>query len=118
MLRRLLVTILVSGLSLGCFVLDELDAGLEMMDNPHFGNAPAKKEVEPQPDRTRPEQESPSPSAVAARLAKWWKEEARTLGSEEVDEDLVRCTLAGATQFMRRSNCLARGGNAESARRN
>lgn len=101
--------------SLGCFVFEELDKSQDLMENPRFGAAPAPKK-----EKTRsraaaraPTKERDAPSAVAARLKSWWEEEARTLSSEKVDEDLVQCELSGRTHFMRRSDCLARGGEPE-----
>lgn len=83
----------------GCF-LDEID---KSMANYPGGSAAAKKEPDP-------------PAAAASTGAKkapdgpsWWAT-ARTLGSEPSDESIASCNLAGRTEFMRRDDCLSRGG--------
>jgi hypothetical protein len=42
----------------------------------------------------------------------WWQT-ARTLGSEQKNEDIIACQVGGRTEFMMRDNCLARGGTPE-----
>jgi hypothetical protein len=102
---RLVALALTTILGLGCFVLDELDAAAELMDKPSFSNKQQKKSDAPEPPRAAPEKghaEGPS-------VGDWWKK-ARSVTSGEVSDEFVKCELGGATQFMRRPNCLARGG--------
>ena len=108
----------VSGLSLGCFVFDELNKSEEQMKNPSFGPAP-KKSSAPAPSKAPAAGPSGSGSAAISAVKKqldaWWGK-ARTLTSEEVDDDLVRCELPGGTRFMNRNGCLHEGGVPGAAR--
>jgi hypothetical protein len=97
---RLLVACLAASGSLGCFVLDELDSSAKTMKK--TGPQAAAREAESQP-------------SGASRSA-WW-ERAFTLGSEELDEEIVRCELGrAAAEFMPRADCLTRGGVPEAPR--
>ena len=110
---RLLAILLMTQLCVGCFVFEELDTSADMLDNPTFAK-PEKKAAKPTP--------SPSPSAkpssgesVKQQLAGWWNE-ARSINSGEVDENMVACELGGKTQYMGKTDCLTRGGNAGAVR--
>jgi hypothetical protein len=120
MARRILVAALALGLATGCFVFDELDGAKDMMDHPSFparGPVAEKDDPPAPPPAAAAKPAAPSaPAKVLADMQAWWKE-ARTLSSEAVDEDLVRCELGGRSQFMRHDDCLARGGRAERAGR-
>lgn len=114
-IAALLALLLVLGLAPGCFVFEELDAGQETMDRlsqessgseegsgAGSGDADGEGKDETDPDG-------------------WWKK-ARTLtpggGSDESAEEggaskssaAVPCHLDGGTRFMRRDECLGRGG--------
>jgi len=88
--------------SSGCFVLDELDAGQAFLDK--TGSATKKKAETPVAEA----QDGQKPHSSEAE---WWKK-ARSLSSGNVDASIVRCQLHSASQFMRRSECEARGGHA------
>jgi len=83
----------------GCF-LGEID---KSMENYPGGSAAAKKE----PDR--PPAATPAGEKAAPAGPSWWAT-ARTLGSEPTDKSIASCALGGRTEFMRRDDCLARGG--------
>ena len=110
---RVLAILIVCQLCLGCFVFEELDSGMEMMDKPTF----AKKEKKSDPKPAARSTGSPSSSgpSVQQRVASWWNE-ARSLNSGEVDDNMVACELSGKTQFMGKTDCLARGGKAGKVR--
>lgn len=97
---RVAVLVALVAFSPGCFVLEELDKGKKTMD-----------ELSGAPDTQSETQ--PSGSADAAKPAAdpeaWWKK-ARTLTPGETDPSIVRCDLDGSLQFMRRDDCIARGG--------
>jgi hypothetical protein len=105
MALRLLALAFTTILGLGCFVLDELDHSRDLLDNPSFSNQQKK------PEAPAPPQEVPQEKAQADRPSEgdWWKK-TRTLTSGEVSSEFVKCELGGKTQFMRRPDCLARGG--------
>jgi hypothetical protein len=105
---RTLAVVLAMSLSPGCFVLEELDNAQEMMENPSFGK-PAKKQPSRSATPSSDSGASAALSAVKKRLDDWWGK-ARTLTSEEIDDDLVRCDLPEGTRFMNRNGCLHEGG--------
>ena len=53
---------------------------------------------------------APAPGAPAG--PSWWQT-ARTLGSEPMDASIAGCRLGGRVEFMRRDDCLARGGEVD-----
>lgn len=108
-MRRRLFRALLAGIAaflLGCFALDELDKGAEIMEQHSGASTHKKKEAVAQ--SAAPAEDQPTPEE---RLREWWSN-ARTLGSEEGDTEdpLVSCALRGRTEFVRRSDCLVRGG--------
>ncbi|HKJ23530.1 MAG TPA: hypothetical protein VKB65_01815 [Myxococcota bacterium] len=94
----------------GCFVVDELDNGMKMMDenSPRKKHGPAAEEAAPETAVARRE----GPSAQEA-LAKWWKH-ARTPSSGPRDPatatEIVTCRIGGATRFMSKTDCEVQGG--------
>jgi hypothetical protein len=110
---RLVVLALTTILGLGCFVFDELDAAQALMDKPGFSDKQQQKKKKPDP---APQSEAAPEKSHADRpsVGDWWKK-TRSLTSGEVSDEIVRCELGGATQFMRRPNCLARGGTPRQA---
>jgi len=114
-LRSLFVAGLL-GAAPGCFVGDELDkagaldnsfvsAGAKPAAAPGGANAGAAKSA-----ATAPGAGATPAAKPAAPNAKGWWQTARTLGSEQSEEGITRCELAGRTEFMLRDDCLARGG--------
>jgi hypothetical protein len=98
----------------GCFVFDELDAGRALMEQ-HSPKNP------PQPAPGAP---AAAPAAAAApaketgllaSVQDWWtkrkvqKEAASRPGPDPTDVP-VSCRIAGRQLFVRRSDCLLRGG--------
>jgi hypothetical protein len=95
----------------GCFVVDELDHGMELMDE----NSPnAKKQApEPEPVPTRTAYRRKGPDARKA-LADWWKG-ARTPTSGPADgastTEIVSCRIGGEVRFMGKTDCEVQGGS-------
>jgi hypothetical protein len=92
-------TILSLAGSFGCSIWDELDSANEKMD------AFSKTKGEEEAPTVDPE----APPTPQARSTKWWSQ-ARSLDSKPMTESIVRCRLNGGLQFMRRDECLNRGG--------
>jgi hypothetical protein len=105
---RVTILALILSLGLGCFVFDELDSSKELLDKPSFGVETQKKQQAPASPEPRVNAEN-SEGKDSKPLADWWKK-SRSVTSSEAKSDLVRCGLGGTTQFMRRPDCLARGG--------
>ena len=110
---RLVALALTTILGLGCFVFEELDAAKDLMDNPGFSD----KQQQPKKKPDSPEQPQAAPEkrhADRPSVGDWWKK-TRSLTSGEISDEFVKCELGGTTQFMRRPNCLARGGTPRKA---
>jgi hypothetical protein len=105
MVLRLVALALVTILALGCFVLDELDKSKELMDKPSFSSQEEKKPEAP----AQPQAAPGKAPAGRPSVGDWWKK-TRSLAPGDVSSEVVRCGLDGAVQFMRRPDCLARGG--------
>ena len=98
----------------GCFALEELDKGQALLDQ-HSGRksresapteAPAADAVE---DSFLPDTEALV--AWGDTATQWWHDAWRRKPPEpDPDDHVVQCSVAGATRFMRMSDCLARGG--------
>jgi hypothetical protein len=101
-LRLILVPLLILslGASFGCSIWDELDGANEKMDA--FSKTKDKEEAATTEDGDQP-------LSPKAKSTQWWSK-ARTLDSEPLAESIVRCRLNGSHQFMRRDECLNRGG--------
>jgi hypothetical protein len=111
MARRLIALALTTILGLGCFVLEELESAENLLDNPEFSDKRQKKKpAAPEPPQAEPEKNY----ADRPSVGEWWKK-TRSLTSGEVSDEFVKCGLGGKTQFMRRPDCLARGGKPQQA---
>lgn len=107
--RTALASLLAAVLLLpGCFVIDELDHGSDILDKHSSKAADAKKAKE----------EEAAQSAVTAKkgaVDAYFQQEnedgtTRTFAPGQMSEGIVACKLGGQTQFMTRENCAARGG--------
>ena len=102
---RLALLLLVSALCSGCFVFDELDAGMEIME----AHTPADKK---KPAAAKAgEEEGEKPPTYNESVAGWF-ENAKTLGPRESggDNPMVQCKIGGSTRFTKRTDCLTQGG--------
>jgi len=111
-MRVLRAALIAAGLALlgsacaGCY-LNEIDKSM------------AAYKGHPPPAKSEPAASAPAkPTATADAKPTgptgldWWKT-ARTLGEKPADATIGRCSVAGRTEFMRRDDCLARGGRPE-----
>jgi hypothetical protein len=107
--RTALASLLGAALLLpGCFVIDELDHGSEILDKHSSKAADAKKAKE----------EGEAQAVVTAKkgaVDEYFQQEnedgtTRTFSPGQMSDGIVACKLAGQTQFMTRENCAARGG--------
>ena len=99
--------VLIASVALsGCWVFDEMDSGMEKIDKYAASNAGRSKSK----DAAKPE--------VAAHedsVDEYFRKEneagtTRTISPGQVSEGIVKCRLGGATQFMTKDACAARGG--------
>ncbi len=105
-LAHLLTASLLLGAATGCFVADEIDKAAALDNGPGAGAPRAAKAGSPKAAAAKP---GTGATAAAPAGRSWW-ETARALTSEESDEAIARCELAGRSEFMLRDDCLARGG--------
>lgn len=97
---RFLALVLLLVPAPGCFVVEEIDAGMKTWQH----HSPKKK-----PSETPPEELAAAPSGPDAKRDDWWQR-ARSIDSQELSADIVSCELGGATQFMREADCRSQGG--------
>jgi hypothetical protein len=94
--------VLLGSVSTGCY-LNEIDKSMAQ----YKGHPP------PKPEPAAPAAAPPTKTANAKPAGPigmdWWKT-ARTLGQKPSDGTIGRCQLGGHDEFMRRDDCLARGG--------
>jgi hypothetical protein len=105
---RVTILVLILSIGQGCFVFEELDSSQELLDKPSFAVKTNKEQQAPPSPEPRVEVESDEHKA-SKPIGDWWKK-SRSVTSSEAKSDLVRCDLGRTTQFMRRPDCLARGG--------
>ena len=111
---HVLVLALVALLASGCFVDDLLDdanskvgehtekTGSDAKSTARRGKgraAPPASASTPQPGSEEEEDQGPG----------WW-ETARTVSANERPSEIVECSVSGRNQFMKRGDCLSRGG--------
>ena len=99
----------------GCFALDEIDAGMEIMES-HTSQDQKKKNVDP---ATGLQLDGGGGHLGARkRLADYYAEQrakaAPRSTSKDPKDQMVRCDIAGASHFMRRRDCEVRGGRVAS----
>ncbi len=111
-MQRILAVIVAAWACQGCFVFDELDTGMEIMDQ----HSPKRRDTAPAPtgsaqtSRAARGKEEPG---LLTRLEKWWEERSRPKPPQRDPSDvIVRCQIAGAVHFTRKSDCRIRGGTA------
>jgi hypothetical protein len=112
MSRRALILaglLLLAGPLSGCWVIDELDAGKDLMDK-HTPKSAAEEE---------PEGAAVKPAAAGDKDAidTYFRGEeedgtTKSFAPGAVSEGIVACKLGGSVQFMKREQCAARGGRA------
>lgn len=121
-MRRLPIALLAALLTSGCFALDEIDQGQEVMEQ-HYGKAREAKEAAEAAKSGKPlPAAKPEDPGVLARVRGWWDAKSAQGGGGKSgaaqdsgppphpDDVLVRCKVGSTTQFMRKFDCQLRGG--------
>ncbi len=103
---RLPLLLLLATLCSGCFVFEELDAGMDIME----AHTPADKK-KPAAAAAAAGEEAEKPPTYNESVAGWF-ENAQSLGprKDEGDNPMVQCKLGGSTRFTKRVDCLTQGG--------
>jgi hypothetical protein len=101
-LRRFCIALLAIALS-GCWVLDELSEGSKKMDR-YTKAKPGAEESSDAP--------AAAPGGKRQRLNDYFasQKNPKTFTSGTVSEEITRCKLKGDTQFMKKDECISRGG--------
>src|SRR5262245_41841428 len=111
MSRRLSAAVLafVVALATGCGVLEELDKGRPEQEkySPSARKAKEERAAAAESQAAGKAAGGASDAAAKARHAAstWWQN-ARSIGSEESNADVVRCVIGGAEQYMHKHDCL------------
>jgi hypothetical protein len=95
---------LIPLLTSGCFVFEELDKGMEIME----AHTPKKNQKQEEEQLAEGEKRPTYAQSVGN-----WFQNAKSLAPREqtaTDDPMVKCTAQGRTLFTKRSDCLARGG--------
>ena len=104
---RLALPLLASLTLPGCFVFDEIQRGIDLMDEHASVESKKAKQAEAE---SEPYEESKLPE-YKAQLAKWWN---HALEEEPPPPDpnngIARCEIRGKVSFTRESDCALRGG--------
>ena len=113
-MRHLLPLTLVLWLCSGCFVLDEIDKGQAIMDQ---HGSQERREAEAAKRKAEEEEAAKGGSLLAtlqdqvASIGGWLDEVTEEAPPERNPEDtVVQCQIASRTHFVRKSDCLIRGG--------
>lgn len=93
----------------GCFVFEEIDAGMEIMD----AHTPSENKEKREQAKAQA-QDGEKPATYQESVESWWKD-AKSLSSSPderaaSDDPVVPCNHAGKQVYTRRSDCIARGG--------
>jgi hypothetical protein len=111
-MRRILLVALLASLCQGCFVLEEIDKGHQLMDQ----HSPRAREKAAQEKEAR---EAPRSARAGAKqeegtlegLKEWWKKKREPAPPQREPDDVVtRCRIGGTVHFVRKSDCMLRGG--------
>ena len=107
---KILLLTLVGLLCGGCFVLDQIDQGLDVMETHTPDSEKAKAAVVGSDEKA-----DGSPKSARERLNEYYaKQRSQAPGSvttADPGDKVGRCRIRGTTQFTRRSDCLLRGGS-------
>ncbi len=113
-MRRIAPLIAVLFFAPGCFVLEELDKGSEIMDQ-HSPKTDAQRAKAPAKATAPREKEKDEGEGLIAGVQGWLQDKKpapeRDSGPPPDPDDVpVLCQSAGRTQYVRKSDCLLRGG--------
>lgn len=112
-MRRTVLLIAVVLFSTGCFVFDELDKGRAIMEQ-HSPKNKAEREKPPAPVRSATRPAAKKDEGLLASVQGWLsdhKPAATPSGPTRDPDDVpVSCRYGNRTHFLRKSDCLLRGG--------
>ncbi len=111
MVRLLCIALCACWVS-GCFVAEELDSGMAIMEHHtkrEKGSDPASAAATTGARRAKSDPDLLTRlQAAGGKVVDWWDDVRRP--APDPNDGVVRCRVGGTTQFTRRSECAARGG--------
>ena len=117
-MSRFILTLLASIALTGCFVVEELDHGMEELDR-YSANGREKNKAEAAAKGAAEEQAATASRlkepGIRDKLAGWWREalEEETVAPDPND-GIVKCEYRGTVRFTRQSDCELLGGRVKS----
>jgi hypothetical protein len=104
---RLVLAVMVCVICSGCFVIDEIDKGQELME----AHSPDTEKVATDPALSGADGEAASARNRLNAYYKKQRSKASAAKSSDDPHDAVgRCKLGSNTLFMRQADCVSRGG--------
>ncbi len=102
--------LLAAWLCSGCFVVDELDAGMEILE----AHTPKEKAAPEEPAApAAPARKADSGPGMLEELQSWAsKKLEKPPPPPDPDDAIVRCIVRGSVQFTRKYECAMKGGRA------
>jgi hypothetical protein len=110
-MRRILVVTLLASLCQGCFVLEEIDKGQQIMEQ----HSPRAREMKAQQEEADadPRAGAKQEGGALEGLKQWWKKKREPAPPKrDPDDVIVSCQIGGTMHFTRKSDCMLRGGRA------
>ena len=102
--RCLLICTFLAFSTTGCFVIEELDQGMKLLEV-HWSSDESAKEREEAEEAER---------YVPAKVdPDFWKNARTITPGSASSSGMVSCNLRGQVQFMKRDDCVNRGGKLE-----
>lgn len=110
-MRRLLPLLLVLVLCQGCFVFDELDKGEAIMDAHSPNRNKHASDEAPPPPASQDDDEGSLLTDLKDGVVGLWTEASEPKPPERDPDDVpVACAVSGQTVFVRKTDCIVRGG--------
>jgi hypothetical protein len=111
---RLIALVLACCVCQGCFALDEIDKGQKILKkhSPRVREAEQAKAAAPAAKEQEEEGWLDRAGQLAGGVKQWWSGRTDRTPERDPDDVPVPCEVDGRMQFMRKSDCLIRGGTA------
>lgn len=115
-MRRLIALALACCICQGCFALDEIDKGQKELQrySPRAREAANAKAEQRKAEAENEEGWLERAGQLAGDVKAWWTRRSERTPERDPDDVPVPCDIRGQLQFMRKSDCVIRGGIASS----
>jgi hypothetical protein len=119
-MRRIALSLIAAFFLSGCFVLDELEQGRDLIDS----HSPVARELDGNEETNEDSADSSgfsiqSFSEAKEKMQQWWQAALEEDPVRVDDSDIViSCVIGDQLVFIRTSDCATRGGHAKKRRSN